>query len=312
MATRSTPSRMSYGYPASLAYSLGQPILSKTYEYLPISDNFVNASIVAFVSLALFMGSFASPYWLVSYEYTYSEFKNNGLWEFCFDGYRYPKYQFDHKFVGCNYIFSTEYRIIWEWILPVWFMATQLFMTLALVGLLVTMLTSSLLVTRWPLQWVMRHEWRLMLLCAGAMAATDFCIVLSLIIFGVMCWSRDWLQNPNYNYLGWSYYFALFSGAFGIVAALMMAYETAEARRRKREGNSLLNMETNGHLGSLGSVPEIPMDNPPSYNPTHPPQYNPAMGHPGPHGFNMGYSREQSLYSQGSAFSQPPHRGAYM
>ena len=59
-----------------------------------------------------------SPYWLQSYSYTYSKFQNMGLWEFCFDGFRYPKYQYDHKFMGCNYIFTEEYRIIWQWMLP--------------------------------------------------------------------------------------------------------------------------------------------------------------------------------------------------
>jgi hypothetical protein len=41
-----------------------------------------------------------------------------GLWEFCFDGFRYPRFQFDKKFTGCHYVFSEEYRIIREWLLP--------------------------------------------------------------------------------------------------------------------------------------------------------------------------------------------------
>ena len=59
-----------------------------------------------------------SPYWLVSWEDTYSPFKNMGLWEFCFSRFRYPNYQFDKLFDGCHYIFSQEYYVIWEWILP--------------------------------------------------------------------------------------------------------------------------------------------------------------------------------------------------
>ena len=59
-----------------------------------------------------------SPHWLVSWHDTYSPFKNMGLWEFCFNRFRYPNYQFDKLFDGCHYIFSQEYYVIWEWLLP--------------------------------------------------------------------------------------------------------------------------------------------------------------------------------------------------
>ncbi|XP_018018769.1 uncharacterized protein LOC108675283 isoform X2 [Hyalella azteca] len=256
----------------------------------PPSANFVNASIVAFVGLLLFVMSFTSPYWLVSYEYTYSDFKNMGLWEFCFDGYRYPKYQFDYKFVGCNYIFASEYRIIWEWMLPVWFMATQTFMCIALMCLMACMTAASLVLTRWPMQFVLRFEWRIIGLCAALLAATEVCLFFSLIVFGLMCWSRDWLLYPNYNYLSWSYYFAVFSGGFFGFAGFMMLYEMYKSKDRKRAANNLLHLENqNGHNG--GEPMEIPID--PGY------QQQPYQGS------NPGFSREQSVYSQASGLSHP-------
>lgn len=82
-----------------------------------------------------------------------------GLWEFCFDGYRHPNYQFDYLFNGCHWVFSYEFLIIREWLLPGWLMAVQAFMTLALIVSLGTQLILALLVTRWPLQIVLDYEW---------------------------------------------------------------------------------------------------------------------------------------------------------
>jgi len=59
-----------------------------------------------------------SPYWIQSYQETFSDFKHMGLWEYCFDQFRYPYYQFDKLFDGCHYIFSQEYYVIREWLLP--------------------------------------------------------------------------------------------------------------------------------------------------------------------------------------------------
>ena len=46
--------------------------------------------------------------------------------------------------------------------------------------------------------------------------------VLQIVIFGASCWDRDWLLYPNYNYVSWSFAFALFSCACHICAALLM------------------------------------------------------------------------------------------
>ena len=62
--------------------------------------------------------SFASPYWLVSWEDTQSPFQNMGLWEFCFYRFRHPDYQFDHLFHGCHPLYGDEYRLIREKLLP--------------------------------------------------------------------------------------------------------------------------------------------------------------------------------------------------
>ena len=75
-------------------------------------------SICAFVAGLLLLMSFASPYWLVSWEDTESPFKNMGLWEFCFYKFRHPDYQFDKLFTGCHALYGDEYRLIREKLLP--------------------------------------------------------------------------------------------------------------------------------------------------------------------------------------------------
>ena len=46
-------------------------------------------------------------------------------------------------------------------------------------------------------------------------------LFLALAVFGGKCWDRDWLMYPNYNFLSWSFYFAVFSCGFNTIAALL-------------------------------------------------------------------------------------------
>ena len=75
-------------------------------------------SICSFVAGVLLLMSYASPYWLQSWEDTESPFKNMGLWEFCFYKFRHPDYQFDKLFHGCHALYGDEYRLIREKLLP--------------------------------------------------------------------------------------------------------------------------------------------------------------------------------------------------
>ncbi|XP_050723815.1 uncharacterized protein LOC127002171 isoform X2 [Eriocheir sinensis] len=215
----------------------------------PPSSAMVNSTIVAFVATIFFVISFTSPYWLQSYSYTYSDFNNMGLWEFCFNGFRYPKYQYDHKFMGCNYIFSEEYRIIWSWMLPAWFMAVQTFMTIALLASMTTLVAASLVLVRWPMQMIMRYEWHIIGFCFICQAATVVAIFFAVLVFGLMCWSRDWLLNPNFNYLSWSYALAVLSGGLHAFSGLAYLHESFEAKERKRQASNLIEIEPQEQMG---------------------------------------------------------------
>lgn len=105
------------------------------------------------------------PYWIQSYKETFSPFKHMGLWEYCFENYRYPYYQFPHLFHGCHHIFSQEYYVIREWLIPGWLMVVQTFVTLALMLSFSAQTLAALTLIRWPLKFVLRYEWLLTSLC---------------------------------------------------------------------------------------------------------------------------------------------------
>ena len=83
-----------------------------------ITKRFIFASILCLIAWILLLISFASPYWLSSYSYTYSPFVRLGLWDFCFINYRHPPYQYDERFTGCHWIYSSKFHNIRDWLQP--------------------------------------------------------------------------------------------------------------------------------------------------------------------------------------------------
>jgi hypothetical protein len=82
-----------------------------------------------------------------------------GLWEYCFDNFRYPYYQFDHLFDGCHHVFSREFYVIREWLLPPWLMAVQAFVTMSFLLSFGCQVMMALQLVRWPLEFVLQYEW---------------------------------------------------------------------------------------------------------------------------------------------------------
>merc|ERR1712214_171898 len=124
--------------------------------------------------------------------------------------------------------------------LPGWLMVVQLFVTLALIASFLGQVVIVCLLLRAPLEWILRFEWYfcgVALVCKGVTALLLF---LSICIFGGSCWDRDWLLYPNYNYVSWSFAFALFSCACHICAALLMYKDYKDARERKERNKALI------------------------------------------------------------------------
>lgn len=218
------------------------------------SDALFYGSVCAFIAGLLLLMSFASPYWLVSWDDTQSPFKNMGLWEFCFYKFRHPDYQFDKLFTGCHALYGDEYRLIREKLLPGWLMVVQLFVTLGFIFSFVGQMILVALLLRFPLEVILRFEYHFCGLAFLCNAVTALLLFLSVLIFGCCCWARDWLLYPNYNYVSWSFAFAVISCLIHIFAALLMLKDYRDAKERKEKNKALImQMQPPGVYGGASS-----------------------------------------------------------
>jgi len=198
------------------------------------------AGLSAFIGGLFLLISFASPYWLQSYQIAYLDFKNMGLWEFCFQNFRYPFNQFDHKFNGCHYVFSDEYRILREWILPAWLQVVQAFVSLAFLTSFCGQITVTLLLVRWPLALWRRFRYEMTLTALALTALTVLGLFMGVAVFGGKCWDREWLMYPNYNYVSWSFYFAIIALGLHVVASLLLALEVYVLNQNQAQSDNIL------------------------------------------------------------------------
>lgn len=175
------------------------------------SQAVVVGGIIIFIAGMFLLISFASPYWVESYSETFSDFKHMGLWEYCFENFRFPYHQFPKRFSGCHYVYSFEYYVIREWLLPGWLLAVQTFVTLSLMASLFSQVMIALVVTRYPLRYILSYEWLLSGMIFGCQVAVGFLLLIAVSIFWTQSDRRDWLMYPTFNHLSWSYYFCLVS-----------------------------------------------------------------------------------------------------
>jgi len=203
------------------------------------SDLLFWGSILSFISGILLLMSFASPYWLQSWSHTNSPFSNMGLWEFCFNKFRHPDYQFDHLFHGCHALYGEEYRLIREKLLPGWLMVVQFFVTVAFISSYLGQIVIVGLLLRYPMERILKYEWQFVGLAFVFKSLTAVLLFLAICIFGGLCWDRDWLLYPNYNYVSWSYALATFSALGHIIAAAFLFFECKQAKARKARNKAL-------------------------------------------------------------------------
>lgn len=209
-------------------------------DYPKASNALVFGAMLTYIAGMLLLMSFASPYWIQSYQETFSNFKHMGLWEYCFDQFRFPAYQFDKTFDGCHYIFSQEYYVIREWLLPGWLMTVQAFVTLALMLSFVIQVSLALVLIRWPLRFVLLYQWLVVAACTIAAMVAAVLLFLSVAIFGGECWRRDWLLYPNYNYLSWSYGLAVISFFFHLFASGLLYLDARKGWEMRQESKNLV------------------------------------------------------------------------
>lgn len=197
-------------------------------EYPRASSGLVFASTVAYIGSLLLIISFCSPYWIESYDESFSTFKKMGLWEYCFKDFLYPNYQFPKKFNGCHNIFSHDYYMIREYLLPGWLLAVQICITLAFILTFVTLGGLALILIRWPLKIVLQYEWLMAKIAHISLAIASVLIFFGILIFGCNAYRRDWLMYPSFNIISWSF-------GFAVVAMFIIGVASALLRREAKK-----------------------------------------------------------------------------
>lgn len=216
------------------------------------SESMVSGGILLYIAGMCLLIAFASPYWVESYNGTFTNFKHMGLWEYCFDHYRYPNNQLDQLFTGCHYVYSFEYYTIREWLLPGWLLTVQTFVTLGFMLSFSSQVLVALVVMRYPLKTILKYEWLLSGIIFLCNALCALFLFLSVVVFWTQSSRRDWLMYPNYNHISWSYYFCVASFFMHLLAALILykdARESWDTREEKR--HLVMEMYPPSHNGIL-------------------------------------------------------------
>ncbi|RZF34438.1 hypothetical protein LSTR_LSTR012189 [Laodelphax striatellus] len=225
----------------------------KLNNYPKASNGLVYGGILVYVGGLFLLVSFASPYWVESFEKTFIEFKNMGLWEYCFEHMRFPNHQLDQLFDGCHFIYSHKYHVIRECLLPGWLLAVQLFVTLAFLLSFGSQVIIALVVVRYPLNFILDYEWLLTIIVAVCNAVASFLLFVSTLLFFSQSSRRDWLMYPNFNHLSWSFYFAVISFFIHAVASRVLYKDARRAYEMKQENKNLL-MQMQPPHGTNGYV----------------------------------------------------------
>jgi hypothetical protein len=208
---------------------------------LKLSERLHWTAVLAFISYLILLISFASPYWLSSYKFTDSTFKRLGLWDFCFQDYRHPSYQYDTKFTGCHWIYSPIYTNIRDWLQPTWFMFVQAVMTIALCVSTLGLLAVSIIFMHFLIQY------QLIILCLTLVChlLTTLLIFFALITFYYKAFDKSWIMYPDFNHVDWAFFFALVSMGGNGFASHLYYQEVATLKERMLRMKRLI-VSTNG------------------------------------------------------------------
>lgn len=172
---------------------------------LNISQRLNNTVILAFVAYLILLTSFAAPYWLSSYKFTDSNFKRLGLWDFCFRNYRHPSFQYDTKFTGCHWVYSSVFANVRDWLQPPWFIFVQATITIALCVETLALVAISFIIMQFLIQY------QLIVLCITLLCHmfTTMLIGFATLTFYLKAFDRNWILYPHFNHVDWAFFFAL-------------------------------------------------------------------------------------------------------
>ncbi|WAR16251.1 hypothetical protein MAR_030845 [Mya arenaria] len=161
-----------------------------------------------------------------------------GLWTACFNNFGYDRDALGKMYDGCHWIYSYEYKPIFAWLVPNWFLAVQVMMTL---GLIINGGMALMLLTGQAGFFMDKEDFFAQAFKAGGFWTSFLLTCLSVALFGIKSdIDRQWFPRPDQNYLSWSFAFVVIAGFFEIFAAMCLTFDAlrikdVEARRLKKQ-----------------------------------------------------------------------------
>ncbi|XP_023223004.1 uncharacterized protein LOC111624409 [Centruroides sculpturatus] len=184
---------------------------------------------LVFLSAVVVIIAFATPYWLVSDgQLPVEHFEKLGLWEACFKSFSDPNFRFDKEYRGCMWILDEDYTVIYDILEKPFFIAVQVLYTLGFIAVLGECLGFLGYIFCVPSE---KAVTALVLLSVLAFSA-GILHTIAVIVFGALGDGRDWMPDPDNNYLSWSFGLAAIGAILQLIAAVLFLLESVITRRR--------------------------------------------------------------------------------
>ncbi|KAH9487961.1 hypothetical protein Btru_067329 [Bulinus truncatus] len=228
--------------------------------------------------------SFASDRWVVSTQKEVSGFQNLGLWSACFSRYRPPSWALvDKNYDGCWWLLDREMDDLRFFLIPGWFLGTQVLVAVSLVLQLLTVIVLIVnAINCFPYHRLKEVINRSLSLSAAIMhGLTAILLSVAVIMFGSRADnSRTWLEKPDQNYLSWSFGICVLADFLAIIAMMFQFLEFFRLRQMHGKGDGPVVYLTNqapppsNYAYSQHSVPQFQRSNPSLKQPAYAEKYS--------------------------------------
>uniref|UniRef100_A0A0A9Z8Z2 Uncharacterized protein n=1 Tax=Lygus hesperus TaxID=30085 RepID=A0A0A9Z8Z2_LYGHE len=208
----------------------------------------LTATGVSVLSFLFILIAFSTPNWLETDGSLHRpKFSKVGLWSVCFKEFKDPHFWYDVTFENCWWIFEEEFYIIFDVLLPPFFVTVQFFFTLCFTLHLIAGFATLLYLA------CSRENHRFVHLLAflgGCLTLSAVSGTIAVWIFGLYGDGRDWMPNWEHNNIGWSYALAVIGVIGSYVSGLLFLIE---GRRYRIKRNKEEKMRASYHMEQVKS-----------------------------------------------------------
>lgn len=192
---------------------------------------------MALLSAFFHILGFSTPHWLESFEQANTRFDRIGLWTACFHNFGYDRDQLGKQYDGCHWIYSYEYKPIFDWLNPRWFLGVQVMETLVLI---INMIVCVMLLMGRFERGISYREFSSQFVTSIMMFLSALLTAISITIFGIKSdVDRQWFPRPDQNYLSWSFGLMVVSGFFAVFAAMCLLFDSLRIKWEEDKQNRL-------------------------------------------------------------------------